>query len=272
MQIYLRDQNIKLVEAWRAVFENEPNVHVSQGDIFGPGQHMNVDAIVSPANSYGFMDGGIDFVYSSHFGWEVSAALRTKLWQEHFGELLVGQAEIIDMRDTINPKTPEVFVRRLNQIPYLICAPTMRVPMDVSKTANAYLAFVATLRLAKKNNIETILCPGLGTAIGMMSAENCAIQMFEAWKYYEKPRFYDCLGNAHIAHYSLLDPKVYVTRSGSTFNGVPKVEGDKITEKSPLLQRTIDLGVLPIEEFNKKYGTKLATTTFPGAMIYSSVQ
>ena len=32
------------------------------------------------------------------------------------------------------------------QIKYLISAPTMRVPMDVSKTVNAYLAFRACLR------------------------------------------------------------------------------------------------------------------------------
>lgn len=26
---------------------------------------------VSPANSFGFMDGGIDMVYSRHFGWQM---------------------------------------------------------------------------------------------------------------------------------------------------------------------------------------------------------
>lgn len=26
---------------------------------------------VSPANSFGFMDGGIDMVYSLHFGWDL---------------------------------------------------------------------------------------------------------------------------------------------------------------------------------------------------------
>ena len=35
------------------------------------------------------------------------------------------------------------------QIKYLISAPTMRVPMDVSKTVNAYLAFRACLRAGK---------------------------------------------------------------------------------------------------------------------------
>jgi hypothetical protein len=29
------------------------------------------DAILSPANSFGFMDGGIDLLYSNFFGWEL---------------------------------------------------------------------------------------------------------------------------------------------------------------------------------------------------------
>lgn len=64
MQIYLRDRNQNLVNFWNKVFANEDKIHVSCGDIFDNGEHMNVDAIVSPANSFGFMDGGIDYVYS----------------------------------------------------------------------------------------------------------------------------------------------------------------------------------------------------------------
>jgi O-acetyl-ADP-ribose deacetylase (regulator of RNase III) len=214
MKVYLRDQNQKLVDAWLAVFENEPDVVISCGDIFAPGQHLDVQAITSPANSYGFLDGGIDFVYSQYFGWGVEEILRTMLWQKHNGELLVGQAEIIDMRQT-NPKN-ELHAERVQKIPYLISAPTMRVPMDISKTTNAYLAFVATLRLAKQSGIESILCPGLGTAIGKMQPEICAIQMYEAWKTYDKPRFYDVLGVAHVAHYSLLDPEIYFSRTNQS--------------------------------------------------------
>ncbi len=47
--------------------------------------------------------------------------------------LKVGQAAIIETED------PQ------NVIPYLICAPTMRVPEIVSGTSNAYLAFRASL-------------------------------------------------------------------------------------------------------------------------------
>ena len=35
----------------------------------------SADAIVSPANSFGYMDGGIDLVYLHRFGWELQTAL-----------------------------------------------------------------------------------------------------------------------------------------------------------------------------------------------------
>jgi len=119
MQIYLRDRNTQLTQCWEQVFANVDDVHVSCGDIFDDGEHMNVDAIVSPANSFGFMDGGIDYVYSEFFGWKMQDHLQRVLWQKHHGELLVGQAVVIDIRED-NPDTP---------IPYLISAPTMRTPL-----------------------------------------------------------------------------------------------------------------------------------------------
>lgn len=203
MKIYLRDRNQYLTECWKQVFGNDKDVHISCGDIFADGEHMNVDAIVSPANSFGFMDGGIDFVYSEFFGWKMQDHLRTVLWQEHHGELLVGQAVVIDIRET-NKDTP---------IPYLISAPTMRTPLDVSRTVNAYLAFVAALREANAHkNIDSILCPGLGTAIGKMPYANCAIQMHAAWCRYNSPKFFDVLGVAHSDHYSMMNPEVYMMR------------------------------------------------------------
>jgi hypothetical protein len=64
----------------------------------------------------------------------------------------------------------------------------MRVPESVKGTVNAYLAFRAVLLAVKRYNqimpeehIESILCPGLGTAIGEMPVEDCAIQMWRAY-------------------------------------------------------------------------------------------
>jgi O-acetyl-ADP-ribose deacetylase (regulator of RNase III) len=208
MEIFLRDRNQGLADCWSEIFKECPEVHVSCGDIFEEGEHLNCEAIVSPANSFGFMDGGIDFVYSSYFGWGIGDILRQCLWSWHGGELLVGQAVVVDMRET-NPND-ENLKKRVNRIPYLISAPTMRVPSNVSKTTNAYLAFIASLRIADKNGFKSLLCPGLGTAVGEMPYDVCAVQMYEAYKHYKKPRFFDVLGNAHRLHYAMLNADTYI--------------------------------------------------------------
>jgi len=165
----LRDLNEALVEAWNTEFVGAEDVTVSRGDILGE----RADAIVSPANSFGFMDGGIDLHYLKRFGWDLQERLREALARDHEGELAVGQAIIIE---TFDPT-----------IPYLISAPTMRVPMDVSTTANAYLAFRAAIRAVQEHNrtspsaIGSILCPGVGTGVGRMAPRTCAVQMQAAF-------------------------------------------------------------------------------------------
>lgn len=168
MLIHLRDLNSRLVDAWEKQFADEPDVQVSAGDIFG----VRCDGIVSPANSFGYMDGGIDLAYSHHFGWELQSRLQAVLQEHHGGELPVGQAVIVATGN--------------EDIPWLISAPTMRVPRDVGDSVNAYLAFRAALRAVEEHNrisdqpIRSVLCPGLATAIGRMPPERCALQMHAA--------------------------------------------------------------------------------------------
>lgn len=120
------------------------------------------------------MDGGLDLKYSQFFGWELERRLRNLLLTEHYGELPVGQAVIIE---TGHPA-----------IRYLISAPTMRVPMNVAETVNAYLAFRAIIQATKAFNqtarepIAYILYPGLATGEGRMTPERCAFQMAQAYR------------------------------------------------------------------------------------------
>ncbi|HLK55298.1 MAG TPA: macro domain-containing protein [Chthonomonadaceae bacterium] len=175
MKYLLRDREPRLVAAWQKAFQDVPEVEASCGDIFD----LEAVAIVSPANSFGFMDGGIDLAYSLRFGWDLQKRLQALLRKEYDGELLVGQAVLLETRD--------------KAIPYLISAPTMRVPMSVDGTVNAYLAFRAVLRLVNAYNVEhpdaipTVLCPGLGTATGLLPFDLCAKQMRTAWQNVQRP-------------------------------------------------------------------------------------
>ncbi len=189
--IYLRDRNPGLCKAWDYYFKDKKDVNISCGDIFDLDWHKDktIDALVSPANSFGFMNGGIDGVYTFHYGQKLQEDLQKHLVKIYNGILPVGQAVEIPIDSEKEPK-----------IKFLISAPTMTVPMDVSQTINAFLAFKAILDLSKCYSFDfSILCPGLGTAIGKMPYMVCAKQMRAAYDIIiegKKLQFYD-LGDAY---------------------------------------------------------------------------
>jgi O-acetyl-ADP-ribose deacetylase (regulator of RNase III) len=169
VSIHLRDLNPSVVSAWQAAFAGEPLVEISCGHIFD----IRADAIVSPANSFGYMDGGIDLVYSQLFGYQLESRLQALILEKHFGELPVGQALVL-------PTEHEA-------IPLLVSAPTMRVPSSIARSMNVYLAFRAALIAVLEHNtrsapsIFTLLVPGLGTGCGEMPPDRAARQMKAAY-------------------------------------------------------------------------------------------
>lgn len=180
MKVVLADVSAAVVSAWKKRCEGPANVSIHLGSIFD----VACDAIVSPANSFGFMDGGIDAAICDRFGWDLQTRVQDQIRSRFNGELLVGQALIVPTKDAA--------------IPFLVSAPTMRVPMTVNRTVNAYLAARAVLLLVQTGTFEdgkpiadvvkTVAFPGLGTGIGEMDAENCAAQMraalddFMSWR------------------------------------------------------------------------------------------
>ena len=90
-------------------------------------------------------------VYTRHFGWQMQHRLQAVLKEDYNGELLVGQAAIIKTF-TANDSNKKFEDPKFNEgklIKYLISAPTMRVPLDVIDTVNAYLAFRAVIIAGK---------------------------------------------------------------------------------------------------------------------------
>lgn len=168
MKLKLVYSDAALGEAWRQRFHVAADVDVLEDDIC----RVPCDAVVSPANSFGFMDGGLDYALSKRFGWDLQRRLQAAIAQRPLGELLVGEALIIDTRD--------------GNVPWLISAPTMRVPMRLRQTVNAYLAMKAILASvlahAQTPGIETIAVPGLGTGCGALSAQTAALQMWTAYE------------------------------------------------------------------------------------------
>lgn len=173
MNIILTARDDELASAWQQHCGDVKNVRIHRGSILD----VDCDAFVSPANSFGFMDGGIDMAYSQHFGWQVQERLQSVIRDKHHGELLVGAADIVETGNL--------------RVPYLIAAPTMRVPMRLQDTVNAYLAARAVFLLIEHGTfdqgmlagerisdaVKTVAFPGLGTGVGGIDPQTCARQV-----------------------------------------------------------------------------------------------
>ena len=122
MRVILSAVEERLASAWEEFCGDVEGVSVHRGSILD----LQCDAVVSPANSFGFMDGGIDALYMNVFGREIQTHVQRAIRELHHGELIVGAAEIVETGDP--------------RIPYLIAAPTMRVPMVLGESVHAYLA------------------------------------------------------------------------------------------------------------------------------------
>lgn len=158
---------------FRTEFKDYVNIEVVTGDIL----KQECDAIVSPANSFGFMDGGLDYKLRERFTLDIERRLQGRIRGKYDGELLVGQAEIIE---TCNER-----------IPFLVCAPTMRIPKQLDLTSiNAYLSTRAALRSIRQHNtdkseemkIQKVAFPFMCTGVGMMPYHISARQMRKAYK------------------------------------------------------------------------------------------
>lgn len=188
MKIQLVDRNTEMCDEWRLQFKDCEDVIVYCGDFF----YLPTDCVVSPANSFGFMDGGLDVVISRKIGWQVQNKLQKVIKTKHLGELLVGQAELIETD--------------FEEIPFCISAPTMRVPMILKDTVNVYLASKAIFQLLKKENrITSVTISGLGTGVGKVPYDVCAKQMKQAYNdvWLNKYTFPTTWDDAQIRHQKL---------------------------------------------------------------------
>jgi len=78
LQIRLTAIDEPLFQAWRRWCGDLAFVSVYQGSIFDE----PADAIVSPANSFGFMDGGIDRLYLERFGQSLQDRVQAQIRQD----------------------------------------------------------------------------------------------------------------------------------------------------------------------------------------------
>lgn len=175
--------------AFKKHFEKFPQVEV----VFRPFEQTQFDCVVSAANSFGLMDGGVDQCITDYFGVQMMKRVQNQIITDYYGEQSIGTSMIV----------------RGNEIPgqrnkYVAHTPTMRIPMDIYKTRNVYSAMKSMLIAVQQHNnirqeladaqiedidtkIESVVCPGLGTNAGRVPAEDAAKEMALALHHFLNP-------------------------------------------------------------------------------------
>lgn len=139
------------------------------------------DVLISPANSYGEIQDGIDMLYYKSFGRnDLQKHIYTNIRQYHDGELLLGDCMVVDLQK----------INHLNGDKLLLLCPTMTIPIDVSKTRNAFYftrALIKGLRGIKKHKkIHKVMCPLPCIGVGNMDPKIMALQLQAAFQAIDK--------------------------------------------------------------------------------------
>jgi len=193
-ELVLVDKNPALTAAWEEAFADFDDVRVLCGDFFAE----DACALVSPANSFGFMDGGLDAAISEVVGRHLERRVQAAIVDAHRGELAIGQALTVD---TDHKRWPR-----------LIVAPTMRVPGKLSQqSVNAFLAMRALLVEAERQRregrpMQKLVVPGLCSGIGGMTPRKVAMQMRLAFNEMRVPARIPSMSHIHRVHGKLLLP------------------------------------------------------------------
>jgi len=134
-----------------------------------------VTFIVSPANSLGFMDGGIDMIYMEMFP-GIQDRVKADIAKYNIKTSL--GRNVLPIGSNIIVRTNDV------NTPYLSCCPTMFLPGSIGEADNVYWAFVGLLQTLKHYTaVERLIVaiPCLGTGVGNMKPENSASQIQRAF-------------------------------------------------------------------------------------------
>jgi O-acetyl-ADP-ribose deacetylase (regulator of RNase III) len=203
LDLHLVDPSVPIYDALKEAFKGtEVRVHFDYFEELDDGGLENA-VMVSAANSFGLMDGGIDGAITRYFGPQLMVRVQERIRRDYWGEQPVGTSFIIEAWNPKASSDPSL----ISGYRWLAHTPTMRVPADIFHTDNVYLAMKAMLKAVADYNNETIfrsagydqfwgndgppvpqqrredeqikhvVCPGLGTGVGAMPPEEAARQM-----------------------------------------------------------------------------------------------
>lgn len=195
MKIYLLDRNKEMTDAWYKYFKDIENVEIVYEDFATfMDKHLSIEAIVSPANSFGLMDGGYDKAITDYFGKELMKDVQKSILFNWRGEQPVGTS----MSVPIFNRTIDTILGF--KIAILIHTPTMRTPEVIKDSRIIYQCMRTTLIEALRQEVDSIVIPAFGGATGRVSYDEIAKMMFLAYKQvYNRPNELNWGYALHIA-------------------------------------------------------------------------
>lgn len=167
IKIYLLDINPMMTNEWNRAFKDCNNITVVHNDLNTFLKNTPVDCVVSPANSYGLMDGGYDYAITRWYGHSLMNKVQKYIIDELYGEQTVGTAICIE-----TDKIPK----------YLIHSPAMRTPEIIYDYRVVYDCMRNTLIQAMKHNIKSIVVPAWGGGCGRVEPNIIANMMLSAYQ------------------------------------------------------------------------------------------
>lgn len=169
MKIYLIERNTKKFNCLKERFADEDVILVNKDFQMFMAENR-VQCVVSPANSFGLMDGGYDGAITDWYGDQLQERVQKYIIENFYGEQPVGTSFIIetDIDDQ-----------------YLIHTPTMQTPQPIEDPRIIYHCMRSTLIVAKKNGIKSILIPMFGGETGRIKPQVVSEMMYRAYKQFE---------------------------------------------------------------------------------------
>ena len=182
MKLILVAPSLSLAKAFQKHFNYFPDVEIVNNYFeWLPA----FDCLVSPANSFGMMDGGMDAAIIKFFGNSLMEKVQQRILQDYLGEQPVGTSMIVETGNANHP--------------FLAHTPTMRVPMSVVGTDIPYVAMWSMLLAVRRHNqfsphkINIVACPGFGTGIGRVPYDEASRQMALAYEnFLYPPKYLNC--------------------------------------------------------------------------------
>ena len=181
MKIYLVDVNADMIDAWETEFLDFHEVEiVHDGFCSFMDKHPEVDGIVSPANSFGLMDGGYDLAICHHFGEELQDVVQSHIKRIYHGVQPVGSCLRVPFKEC-----------------NILHTPTMRTPEKIRDPRVIFDCMISCLSVAAEFNIKSIVIPAFGACTGRVPHRVVAKYMAFAYKVFNNPAEKINWGYAH---------------------------------------------------------------------------